>query len=525
MGVVRSGFRLLWLEDKAPLTRTTPSFRFPADPEACAVIQAEVLLLLQKHAIEEVIDRRSPGFYGRLFVVPKASGGWRPVLDLSPLNGFLRKVPFKMETPASVREALRPLDWVTSIDLTDAYFHILMHRSDRKWLRFLWDDRVFQFRALPFGLSLAPWIFTMIVRQLCALVRQQGIRLRVYLDDWLVLNQLESLCDQHTRIVLQTARDLCFSVNQGKSDLVPSQQFTYLGMVFDTRAWTVCPAQRRIDKLQDLVRSLSSLRHAPVRVLASLQGQMESMSTLIPLGRVHKRPFQAFLNSAWDPASQGWNLSLPLQGWFLESTRQWLDSAWLTQGVPISLPLPELHLFTDASLQGWGAHLEGNTASGLWDQAQKLLHINILELEAVCLGLLEFVASLRGKQVLIHMDNTTVAAYLNKQGGTRSLVLSNRACEILTWAFHQGIVISAKYLPGCLNILADSLSRSSQVLHSEWTIAHQALRRLWTQVDKPLLDLFATRFSRRLPVFVSPVPDPEAWAVNVMGISLYHCCA
>ncbi|KAK7113851.1 hypothetical protein V1264_000014 [Littorina saxatilis] len=94
-----------------------------------------------------------------------------------------------METPASVREALRPSDWVTSIDLTDAYFHILMHRSDRKWLRFLWGDRVFQFRALPFGLSLAPWIFTMIVRQLCALVRQKGIRLRVYLDDWLILSQ------------------------------------------------------------------------------------------------------------------------------------------------------------------------------------------------------------------------------------------------------------------------------------------------------------------------------------------------
>ncbi|XP_070179926.1 uncharacterized protein [Littorina saxatilis] len=324
-----------------------------------------------------------------------------------------------METPASVREALRPSDWVTSIDLTDAYFHILMHRSDRKWLRFLWGDRVFQFRALPFGLSLAPWIFTMIVRQLCALVRQKGIRLRVYLDDWLILSQQESLCGQHTQIVLQTARDLGFFVNQGKSDLVPSQEFTYLGMVFDTLAWTVRPAQRRIDKLQDL---------------------------------------------------------------------------------------------------GWGAHLEGNTASGLWDRAQRSLHINILELEAVRLGLMEFVALLRGKQVLIHTDNTTVAAYLNKQGGTRSLVLSNRACEILAWAFLQGIVISAKYLPGCLNILADSLSRTSQILHSEWTIAHQALRRMWTQVDKPLVDLFATRFSRRLPVFVSPVPDPEAWEVNAMEI-------
>ncbi|KAK7089954.1 hypothetical protein V1264_009827 [Littorina saxatilis] len=139
-----------------------------------------------------------------------------------------------METPASVREALRPSDWVTSIDLTDAYFHILMHRSDQKWLRFLWGDRVFQFKALPFGLSLAPCIFTMVVRQLCVLVCQQGIRLKVYLNDWLILNQLESLCRQHTQVVLQTAKDLGLSVNQGKSDLTPSQRFTYLGMVFDT---------------------------------------------------------------------------------------------------------------------------------------------------------------------------------------------------------------------------------------------------------------------------------------------------
>ncbi|KAK7101733.1 hypothetical protein V1264_020070 [Littorina saxatilis] len=75
-----------------------------------------------------------------------------------------------METPTSVRDALRPGDWVTSIDLTDAYFHILIHPSDRKWLRFLWGEKMFQFRALPFGLSLAPWIFTMVVPDLFTLL-------------------------------------------------------------------------------------------------------------------------------------------------------------------------------------------------------------------------------------------------------------------------------------------------------------------------------------------------------------------
>ncbi|KAK7095415.1 hypothetical protein V1264_006825 [Littorina saxatilis] len=424
-----------------------------------------------------------------------------------------------METPATVREALRPGDWVTSVDLTDAYFHILMHEADRKWLRFLWGDRIFQFRALPFGLSLAPWVFTMVVRQLCALVRQHGVRLRAYLDDWLILHQQEALCLQHTQFVLAQAQDLGFRVNHTKSELTPSQTFTYLGMAFDSREWTVRPTQRRVDKLQALLSSLLGLQSAPARTLASVQGQMESMSSLIPLGRSHKRPFQAALSSVWNPTSQGWDVSVPLGVWFQQTTLQWMNTPWLLQGVPIALPPPSTHLFSDASQKGWGAHVDTHTTSGRWSQEQRLWHINRLELEAVFLGLQHFLSALQGTHVLIHTDNTTVAAYLNKQGGSRSQLLSSRACEILSWCARHQILVSARYLPGCLNVLADALSRSSQILHTEWTIAHQALLRLWAQVERPMVDLFATRFSRRLPIFVSPFPDPEAWKIDAMTIS------
>ena len=109
---------------------------------------------------------RRPGFYGRIFVVPKSSGGWRPVLDLSSLNRFLLVLHFRMETPRSIRDAMHPNDWAVSIDLKDAYFHILVHPADRKFLRFVWKDRVFQFKALPFGLAPAPWLFTKIARGL-----------------------------------------------------------------------------------------------------------------------------------------------------------------------------------------------------------------------------------------------------------------------------------------------------------------------------------------------------------------------
>ena len=63
-------------------------------------------------------------FYSRLFLVPKPHHRWRPVIDLSRLNTFLLVERFKMETPESIRASLIPGEWVSSIDLADAYLHI-----------------------------------------------------------------------------------------------------------------------------------------------------------------------------------------------------------------------------------------------------------------------------------------------------------------------------------------------------------------------------------------------------------------
>ena len=42
-----------------------------------------------------------------------------------------------------------------------------------------------------------------------------------------------------------------------------------------------------------------------------------------------------------------------------------------------------IQLFTDASNEGWGAHLDQSSTKGLWSDRDKRLHINILELKAV----------------------------------------------------------------------------------------------------------------------------------------------
>ena len=59
------------------------------------------------------------------FLVTKASGGWRSIIDLSTLNNFVMKTPFRMETTQSVRRSIRRNDWMASVDLKDAYLQVL----------------------------------------------------------------------------------------------------------------------------------------------------------------------------------------------------------------------------------------------------------------------------------------------------------------------------------------------------------------------------------------------------------------
>ncbi len=66
-----------------------------------------------------------------------------------------------METTESVREG----DWVASIDLTDAYFHIPIRPSSQKYLRFTHRGQVYQYQVLPFGICTAPLIFTLVMKR------------------------------------------------------------------------------------------------------------------------------------------------------------------------------------------------------------------------------------------------------------------------------------------------------------------------------------------------------------------------
>ena len=151
---------------------------------------ADLLHPVQKlqvsQAIEEVMDTASPGYDSRLFLVPKTDGSFRPIIDLEKLNQFIVVLSFKMETLFSIITALQPQEWITKIDLKDAYHHILVYVNILKYFRFVVARVVYQFRVLPFGLSTAPREFTKTLAPVVQLLRTQGVRVHAYLDDWIM---------------------------------------------------------------------------------------------------------------------------------------------------------------------------------------------------------------------------------------------------------------------------------------------------------------------------------------------------
>ena len=383
--------------------------------------------------------------FNRLFLVPKPNNR-RPILDLSNLNFFLKAEKFKMETPETIRTSLQQGEWITSIDFKDAYFHIPIQEQSRKYLRFYVQGQTYQFKALPFGLSTAPLEFTVVVKEVKLMAIHKGIRIHQYLD-WLVRAESYQICLQHTQELVQICQNLGWIVNLEKSELEPKQIFNFVGYQFDLKAGRVRPTPDWWQILQEKIFEILSLLTCPVRQFMSLIGLLTATEKQVYLGRLHMRPIQWHLKNNWR-VPETLEKVIPVPRSLHPHLEWWLDERNVLQGQPLHPIKRALQIFTDASKERWGAHLGEHTVRGSWSVPESNLHINYLELKAVFLALKEFQDLCTAKIVLVATDNTTVAAYINKEGGMRSGPLCALLWRILTWCTNHQVTLKARHIPG-----------------------------------------------------------------------------
>ena len=377
--------------------------------------------------------------FNRLFLVPKPNNKWRPILDL--LNLFLKVEKFKIETPETIRTSLQQGEWVTSVDFKDAYFHIPIQEQSRKYRRFHVQGRTYQFKALPFGLSTAPMEFTVLAKEVKLMAIHRGIRIHQYLDDLLVrAGPIKFL--SNTQILVKMCQDLGWLVNLEKSELEPKQVFDFVGYQFDLRSGRVRPTPDRWQSLHDKIQALLLLLAFPVRQFMSLIGLLTATEKQVHLGQLHMRPIQWHLKNNWR-VPESLEKIIPLPRSLHPQLQWWLEENNVLQGQPLHPVKHALQIFTDASKEGWGAHLNEFMARGSWSVPESKLHINYLELKAVFLALKEFQNLCVDKIVLVATDNTTVVAYINKEGDLTSGPLCALLWRILTWCSQRQVTIKA----------------------------------------------------------------------------------
>ena len=452
----------------------------------------------------------------------KKNGSSRLILNLVKLNPFIQYHHFKMDTINTVINLMRRGCFMASIDLSNAYYSVPIAEEYRCFLRFVWQDELFQFKVLPNGLSSAPRIFTKILKPVYAHLKQLGHIACGYIDDSFIMSDTYINCLNSIRVTHDLFTSLGFFFNFEKSNLIPSKQMEHLGFILKSTDMTVSLTSKKKISLLAKCREVINCKAPWIRAVAELIGILVSSFTGVEFGHLHYRQLElekvlALKRVAGDYEKKN----------FL-SERAKAEIQWWIVNVNSELRHIEhgkmlFTLTTDASTEGWGAVfesiLEGDPQStgGRWTLEEKKAHINKLELKAGMLGLQTFCSGIYNVHVKIYLDNTTAVAYINHMGGSHAEQCNTFAQDIWEFCRQRNLWITAAHLPGHLNVSADAKSRVFDD-KTEWKLNTNVFQEIVSTFVVPEIDLFASRLNYQLKPYVAWAPDPEAKYIDAFTL-------
>ena len=511
------GYKLEF-ENAMPPVQVVAPYPYKLRPEEVNAVKNEIQRLSHNKVIELAHDK--DGFISNIFTRPKKDGGFRMILDLSILNDSISYYHFKMDTVETAISLISEGCFMTTIDLKDAYYSIPIAEEDRKYLKFIWQDNVYQFRALPNGLTSGPRLFTKLLKPPLSFLRKMGITVVAYIDDTLVISNTRKHSYLAVEKTTKILSELGFIIHPSKSVFTPTQEITFLGFILDSKMMQVRLPQSKKEEIKKICRTLLSRNQHTIQIVATALGKIVATFPAVQYGKLHYRELEINKTSALKYHRGCFSKMMTLSQFANQDVLWWLENVDKSYR-PIKRWKENLTITSDASGLGWGATDGDSEIGGRWNPVEMCRaernEINYLEMLAAFLALQSFCKTKNALHVRLRLDNTTAVAYINNMGGTKSLACNLMAKTIWNWCIAKNIWISAIYLPGRDNTIADQKSRKFND-NLEWMLAPNVFEQICSIFGTPDIDLFATRLNTQLKRYISWHPDPGAESCDAFSV-------
>lgn len=403
-----------------------------------------------------------------------------------------------------------------TLDLTDAYFTISVAKESRKFLRFSFENDIYEFTCVPFGLCLASYVFTKLMKPSMQYLRLDDIITVNYLDDVFIVEESMIVCKNNINKVSDYLQSLGFVINKENSQLIPSKICKFLGFHINSSKMIIELPEKKAKNLKKYSR-IQAEKTCKIRDFSRLIGILVSSCPAVRYCLLYTRAFEREKFIALKKSQGDFDKFMPL------STKLQFDFLWSVNNIsvkndPIRSNSFVLEIFSDASRSGWGAACNDQKIHGWWSNEQRKHHINYLELTAVFYGLKTFAKDNNNCEILLRIDNATAIAFVNKMGGIQYPHLHDLAKNIWQWCESRQLFVFASYISSKGNTIADkeSIIRS---IGTEWELGDKYFRRIIKNCQSPEIDLFASINNAKCKKYISWQKDPNTVAVDAFTVS------
>ena len=382
-------------------------------------LDKEIHNLLNMQVLEEV-DNSDDQFLSPVFTVPKKDGENRMILNLKDLNFYVEYHHFKMDTFETALKLIKPDCFLASIDIRHAYYSVPFAQEHRKFLRFKWKGKVFQYTCLPNGLSSAPRYFTKLLKPIYSTLRKMGHVIMGYIDDSLLVGDTYQECTNNVLDTKCMFEKIGFIVHEKKSVFQPVQKLKFLGFLIDSVLMLVTLPQDKVNNIISVCTDLFNREWASLRDIAKVIGNLVSVFPAVEQGQLHYRNLEYQKIIGLKRSKGNFDEKIQITDKMKIELKWWINNIQ-SQHRKIDYGNIQLVITTDASMSGWGAVCENSRIGGRWNESETGFHINYLELLAVFLALRSFCRNKSHLHIGLNIDNTCAIAYINNMGGIKSL--------------------------------------------------------------------------------------------------------